>query len=315
VRYIKYLIEQVRRETENEEFTDETGIKDNEFIQYLNDAQHRLQARITSQHPRVFLNDELINVVSGQSTYNLPSDTYLDNRVHNIEYSSTGNESDYYILDEVSLRRISPGASGEPSYYVRSTGKIIINPVPTTGTFRITYTQKLKELDLRIGRVVSTQDTVTSIEAITEISLDPSPVVDVTSGQEHDFICVVDRFGNSKMKNIPVNISVTTDLPNIDSDSISVDPHTPLLGESIEAGDYIIGGKDSSSHSQLPRSVERYLIQYCAWKILKRDSSVDSQEAQAELLAMEDDITSSYANITDDIQNIPVLTDWEDWSL
>ena len=78
---------------------------------------------------------------------------------------------------------------------------------------------------------------------------------------------------------------------------------------------YIIGGKDVTTHGELPRSVERYLIAYCSWKILKRDSSVDSSEAQLELAAIAQEIINSYALISDDVQFIPKLNSWDDWSL
>ena len=83
----------------------------------------------------------------------------------------------------------------------------------------------------------------------------------------------------------------------------------------ILANHYIVGGKDTTTHGDLPRSVERYLISYCAWKILKRDSSVDSSEAQLELQALIQEIVNSYAMISDDVQYIPQLTSWDDWSV
>jgi len=313
VRYLQYLIDQVRRATENEEYTGDTGIQDEEFIQYFNDAQHRLQAKITAQHPQVFLNDEEINIVSGQSTYNLPSDTYLDNRVHNVEYSSTGNESDYYILDEVSLRRVSPGASGEPSYYVRSTGKILVNPTPNKGTLRVTYTQKIKDLDLRVAQF---KEDVLETSSLSATSTSVGLTVDTKyeSLREHTHVCIIDVEGNTKVKNIPLVMS-NSGFADVTSSLIKFKTHTFLSGESYVGGDYIVGGKDTTTHCTLPKSLERYIIQYCSWKILKRDSSIDSQEAQGELMVMEDDIVASYTAISDDIQNIPVLTDWEDWSL
>jgi|15BtaG_2_1085339.scaffolds.fasta_scaffold01688_2 hypothetical protein len=308
MRYLNYLIKQVRRETENEEFTADTGIQDIEFIQYINDAQHRLQSVISAQHPKVFLSDEEIDVVNGQSSYSLPSDTYLDNRVHLIEYSIDGTETGYYPLDEVSLRRISSGATGSPDFYVRSTGKIILNPAPTLGKIRVTYSQKVKELDLRRAQVSTLASPITTVSEGLVVDLNTSSVqTDTDSLSEHDYLCVVDKEGNSKMKNIPIK--------EVSSSTIILEAHTPLSGESIDSSDFIVGGKDASTHSTLPRSLERYLLTYCTWKIQKRDSSSDSQEAQMELLAMEKDIVDSYSNISDDIQEIPILTSWEDWSL
>jgi hypothetical protein len=57
------------------------------------------------------------------------------------------------------------------------------------------------------------------------------------------------------------------------------------------------------------------LIAYAAFKILKRDSSVDSAEAAQELSAMIQEIVSSYSLITDDVEFIPQLNSWEDWSV
>ena len=80
MRSVTRLIDQIRKQTENEEFSDFTGIKDQEFIQYLNDAQYNLQALIIQQHPRVFIEEVLLDAVSGQEKYDLPSDTFLKNK-------------------------------------------------------------------------------------------------------------------------------------------------------------------------------------------------------------------------------------------
>ena len=79
MRNLQYIINQVRKQTENEDVSDFVGIQDSEFIQYVNDAQHRLQGLIISQHPRVFLEENIQSIVSGQEKNNLPSDCYLGN--------------------------------------------------------------------------------------------------------------------------------------------------------------------------------------------------------------------------------------------
>ena len=50
-------------------------------------------------------------------------------------------------------------------------------------------------------------------------------------------------------------------------------------------------------------------------KILKRDSSVDSQEALQELSQIESDIIGSYADVESDIREIPIINDDEDYWL
>ena len=71
-RKVDLLIDQVRRETENEDPTAFTGIKDVEFLQYLNDAQDRLQSIITAKHNNVFVKQKELAVTVDQEIYQIP---------------------------------------------------------------------------------------------------------------------------------------------------------------------------------------------------------------------------------------------------
>tara|TARA_B100000131_G_scaffold294339_1_gene310371 strand:+ start:2343 stop:3392 length:1050 start_codon:yes stop_codon:yes gene_type:complete len=348
MRYLKRIIEQVRKQTENEDVSDFVGIQDSEFVQYINDAQHRLQGLIAAQHPRVFLDEHIIDITSGTESYDLPTDTFLNNKVHNVEYSSTGNNDDYYTLEQTTLKRRNSGITGSPSHYIRMAGKVLLSPQPTgSGKLRITYVKKVKELDLRRAQVhykdANGTEVTNSISTSQrwKIHLDYAAfTTEIDSLREHDYISVVDAEGKSIVKNIKVasegacllnfetrttksnceNAGGTWETSGVQNTYIVCEPHTidTNAGEtatSIPEGAYLIGGRDSSSHSELPRSVERYLIAYCSWKILKRDSSVDSAEAQVELAALAQEIINSYALISDDVQFIPQLNSWDDWSL
>lgn len=306
MKYIEHLIKQVRRQTENEDVTDFTGIQDTEFIQYINDAQHSLQAAITAQHPRVFIKEAVLDVVSGQEKYDTPDDCYLGNKIHNVEYS-TGAEDDYYTLEEDTIKSRVPGITGAPVKYIRMAGQILLIPQATSGKIRINYIKRVREMDLRRAKVLSTP--TSSSSAQWSIALDNSNfLTDTESLAEHEYVCVVDKKGNIVAKNLPMS--------GISSTLLTLDAHTfDSEDTTIEPGHFIVGGKNSSSHGEFDDSVERYIIAYCAWKILKRDSSVDSNEAVQELSMMLADIVKSYATITDDIQYIPQLNTWDDWSL
>lgn len=349
MRYLQRLIDQIRKQTENEDVSDFVGIKDSEFVQYINDAQHRLQGLIAAQHPKVFLEENIQNVVDDQEKYDLPSDCFLDNKVHNVEYSSNGEEDGYYTLEETSLKRKNSGVQGSPTHYIRMSGKILLSPQPSgAGKIKITYIKKVKELDLRRALVsykneanTATSSTISNSQRW-KIHLDYAAfTTDTDSLKEHDYICVVDHEGNSIVKNIKLasegfcydksfETNTTRSACALDGGTwddsgvknyyLVCEPHTidSNSGETatvIPEGAYIIGGKDITSHCELPRSVERYLIAYCAWKILKRDSSVDSKEAEIELGAMAKEIVNSYALISDDVQFIPQLNSWDDWSV
>lgn len=309
MRSLTRLIDQVRKQTENEEFSDFTGIGDQEFIQYLNDAQYHLQAAIVHQHPRVFVQETIIDAVSGQEKYTLPSDCFLKNKVHNVEFSASGSDDDYFALEEDTIKRRTSGVSGSPSKYIRLAGQILLTPQPQSGgKIRINYVRRLKELDKKAAKIGSDTAINSSVSFTVALTSDSTIDTDLDSLSKHDFICVVDKEGNTIVKNIEITA--------VDTSLITCAAHTVEAGEvtTLPAGSFIVGGKDTTTHSELDISVERYLIAYCAWKILKRDSSVDSTEMQTELSMMMQEIIKSYAMISDDVQFIPQLNSWDDWS-
>lgn len=303
MRYVQYLISQVRKQTENEDVTSFTGIQDSEFLQYINDAQHNLQALITQKHPNVFVKEKIYNVLANQDKYEIPSDCYLSNKILNVEFSTTGQDRDYYTISQDTIKNRNTGYSASPYKYIRLDGNIVLNPKPiSSGYLRVTYIHVVDELDLRRGQIANTP-TVSSQSSWNIVLTAP----DISSLEEHEYICIVDRKGKSIARNLVVT--------NIVSDTITLEAYTPSSYDStIEQGHYVVGGKNTNTHGSFDSSVERYLIAYCAWKILKRDSSMDSTEAAQELSRMASEIVDSYALISDDVEFIPQLNDFDDWS-
>lgn len=313
MRSINKLIEQIRRQTENEEY-DNTfiGISDDEIVQYVNDAQYNLQALIVQQHPRAFINEVVIPVVPGQEVYELPTDCFLGNKVHNVEYSPTGNLEDYYVLEQETIKSRVSGVDGAPTKYIRMTKKILLAPQPSgSGALRINYVQRLRELDRRQARVKTSVTVPANSSAL--ITFDETKLTTgLQSLLRHEYLCIVDKSG----KDVAKNLVIDEDFNNSSSEFRVINTTNSAI--SIPASDqplYVVGGLDTTTHADVDISVERYLISYCAYKVLKRDSSVDSGEASQELAAMAQEIVKSYALITDDVQFIPQLNSWEDWSV
>jgi len=307
-RLVDYLISDVREQTENEDFSDNIGISDAEFLRYLNEAQQRIQARIYAQHSHVFTTEDIQSIVANQEAYNLPSDAFTGNSVSLVEYKNSADVDDYRPLEQASYRTRN-SADGEPLYYSRKNGQILLRPVPSSSgnrTLRISYPKAVRRLDKRRGSIASFTDSGTQITALTlEVSTDS---VDSTAVAKDNFLCIVGRSGVIKMKNIEYDsISGTTGVVTLTSN------HTYESGESVAVGDYIVVGKDTSTHSELPDHVERYLMAYCAWKILKRDSSADYSEQETELGQMESEIVATFADISDDLHQIPEINEDEIW--
>lgn len=313
MRSITKLIEQIRKQTENEEY-DNTfiGISDDEIVQYVNDAQYNLQALIVQQHPRAFINEVIIPIVPGQESYELPSDCFLGNKVHNVEYSPTGNLEDYYVLEQETIKSRVSGVSGSPTKYIRLSGKLLLAPQPEErGALRINYVQRLRELDRRQARLSNSVFNLNKDQAV-ELTFNESKL---TTGLEsllnHEYLCIVDRSG----KEIAKNLVIQEDFNNSSESFQVINTGESIVIDAASTPLYVVGGMDTTTHADVDISIERYLIAYSAYKVLKRDSSIDSAEAAQELAAMAQEIVKSYALITDDVQFIPQLNSWEDWSV
>lgn len=311
-RLVNRLIDQVRRETENEDVSSTSGIQDIEFLQYLNDAQDRLQSLITSTHPTVFVKEKIINVVQDTEIYDLPDDAYKENAVTTVEYTPSNNTEDYYHLEQSTMKKRDTAVQGFPVTYIRRSGQVLLQPRPQqAGAIRLNYIKRIDRLDKRRG-IVAVSVLNTTARTITTLELDPSssnPALDVSTLLEDNYITICDRDGKPLMRNIPIDsIDAGTGVVTVSAGFVYEE------GETLPTSSYITSGKDSRTHSELPRMCERYLIAYASWKILKRDSSVDFQEAQSELLQMEGDIVNSFADIDDDVHFVPTLNHWSDWS-
>lgn len=300
-KFVDSFIDEVREATENEEFDDTIGLTEEEILRYMNDAQYRLHAKIIAQHPSVFTEVEELTIVADQEAYNIPFKAHLGNRITMIEYSSTGNANDYYLLSTRRFRGRDTGADGHPCSYIRKDGQILLYPTPTTagGKLRVTYIRRPKELDKRRG-TLSGSPALTAGSSWTIASVN-SATVDAAQLAKDNRVTVVDAQGTITASNVLVSATSATSI-TLDSSYASVS------GETVASGSYVLSGPFSTTHIEFSPEVERYIRAYTEWKILKRDSSIDSSEAMGELAEMEADIIASYADVDgDDLITIPDL--------
>lgn len=297
------LIEEARTQTENLEFTSQTGVQNSEYIRAFNDGQDRIQSLILNTYPRMFQKQKVITVQPNQETVDLPADLFLDARIEKIEFSNTGLADDYYKLDSGETDERLNTISGQPSFYIRESKTILIQPKPqAVGYVRVTYQRSFPRLDIRRGKVSDvTLDTVNN--QITTLVLDPSLLTndDITAMNKAEYLCIVSKDGKIKMAGIPI-----TEV-NGSTGQVMVEAFTFESGETIAVGDYAVRGKYTTTTSQLPDIAERYLLKFCEWRILKRDSSNDSIEANTELKEMEGDIVESYKKADFDVKEVPIL--------
>jgi hypothetical protein len=304
MRRLEVLVDDSRRQTDNLDYSTTSGLQQEEFVRYGNDAQDRIQSLITMAHPSgVFEKEKVITLTSGTSEYDIPWDCYLGNRIVDIAVSASGNERDYYTIKARKNRERTYGVNGVPEFYTRKGSKLILTPSPQSSSakIKVTYQKAVPRLDLRRGSVNAvtlnnTNNTITSLSLVTGATLD-------TTGLSKDnYLTIADKNGVIKMTRIPYDsISSITGVVTVSAG------FTFESGESIASGDYVFCGPNSSNVSQLPDNCEKYLVSYMNLKVLKRDSSGDSSEQTQELTSMEQEIVGAFGEADRDVIQVPIL--------
>jgi len=289
MRRIEYLLTQVRASTENDG-PNAQAIGDAEFMQHFNDAQDRLQSVLVGEYSKHFTKEGFIALVAGQDEYDLPTDMLLNTLVSSVERTTNSNPGtdDYFPLDRIDLveRHVGTG------YLIRNK-KIIVSPVPTgnyTNGLRINYIYKIPTLDIRRGEVSAINDG-TSL-TITGHTATEALLADYVSAVDFDGIQQIVAIKNKGFTN-GTGVMLTD---------------TSLTGLSL--GDFVILGKNSSSHSMLEDICERYLVEYVSLRIFHRDSSSDKIFQSDVMQAIETDIMNLYATMSMDI-DLPPVTNLE----
>lgn len=317
MRRTELLILDVMRMTKSEAI-DTSGTNKDIYVQFLQEGQDKLQSYICSMFPHTFLNESLINLVVGQEIYTLPEDLYMGTRLASVEFLfNQGVAGSYIRIPPARFKdRVSYFSSNVPLYYIRRNNTLLMNPIPrqaVTGGLRIVYQKQLRRLDIRRGKISSVAMTGSTINSIT-LNISPTLVkdsptiaaaIDILNLQ--DYICIVDRDGNSILDNIPIDsYNSTTGVITVSSG------FTTTLSSGAFTSQYITSGKLSTTHSQLSDMCERYLVSYCASKIFTiRGCMAEGQVFDSEVKKLEDDILESYSQPDEDIY-YPVLN--PDWS-
>lgn len=308
MRRVDQLIADIRVRSKNEEYGTNRGVQQNEIVGYLREAQARIDNLIKQKHPNTAIKEVFIDAISNQEEYNVPADAFINSNILKVEYSITGSAKDFYVLDLRSLsQRIT--VPGNPESYIPRNGKFLLNPIPQSSVLngiRLNYQFKTAGIDIRRGKVSSSVIN-TGTRQVTTITLANDANLDATGLADADYICVVDRYGNFLMQDLIVSsYNSGTFVLSIDTSFIY------NVGETLPNGSYITIGKFTTTHPQLNDFCERYYVAYSTWKVLKRDSNIDSQEQQQELQLMEQEIVDSYTQLDADTDIIPMISsDWE----
>lgn len=302
---VDQLITNIRERTRNVDFSVdsstgevESGISDNLVVEFLNDGQDHLQAAILAVYPNEFIEEEVVSLVANQEAYSITRRVFANNKLVSVEARSSSSDSDYVVLRQGTFVQRDT-TRGFPDFYIRRSGEILLNPIPSSssGAARINYYVELDDLDIRRGTITARTIGATQLTALT---LDTSDH-DALALADADYLCVNDRYGNVTMYNIPITSYAST------TGVVTLSPFTFASGESVAVGDYVTIGKFTTTHSKLPDICERYLRLYAQKRLLQTDESSGAVEEDTEVLKCEQDVLNSYADESRDPEDIPIL--------
>lgn len=306
---LELLIRYVREQTGNQEYSANAGIPQRNMVRHFNDGQEFIYNQILQERSTLFKKEGFINLVAGQAAYSLPSDVYLSHNIQKVDYTPTGDAKNYYPLnmrtprEEVSIR-------GYPEAYFLRDGKIIISPIPDTtivNGIRLNYQYVIPYLDIRRATVMSTDfdpvtKTVTSVDLMINSYLTTETTTELT-GNWVDHICIVDKDGNILMQDLPV-----TGYDDGFIKTISIDPSfVAQTGETLPANAFVVFGKNTSTHSQLPVAAKKCLLTFVELRTQMADANSDAAETSPIMQALIKDLLDSIAELEEDIWQIPII--------
>lgn len=290
MRRIELLIKSSRSSTENKDLN---GISQDDFIEYFNNGQDIIQSMIQNVHPEteLFSKEGYISIITNQDAYDLTvlediDGNTFDSRILTRSAISlverSENADSYFPLKFISNKERKTGFG----YYFMDK-YIIIAPEPRTGKIRVTFTQRLANVDIRRGQI-------SAVNPNTSLVLTSSTIPSGTEFEDIDYCCVVDKDGNIIRGNIAIN-SFTSPTINTSDD---------LTG--ISVGDYVCYGKYSTTHSELPDILEMMLIEYVNYRVSVRDSSVDSKSLGTIVDEMKNQMSELFSDQGNDVMHIPI---------
>lgn len=306
------LITQARSLSRNAANADGTvAIPDEVILQYLNDAQDRIQNLISSTKniSKIFATQQIIPLVANQEAYSVPDRVLLNKQIEMVEFSFTGSLTDYVPLEKFHLFNRDTNTTSYPTGYIKRGNTLLIQPTPSVsgGTLRVTYERELDDLDIPRGVISAIgSGTSTSFASLTLDTTADSYETTTPGWLTQRYCCVVDSLGVRKAFNIPISTYVA----NVITPTGSLFTYTGNDAQ-IAVGDIAVFYQYHTTFSQLPDSCERYLIHSAAAECFHDDSSNDYAAELESVKEIEQDILAALASQTSEIQYVPQLNRWE----
>jgi hypothetical protein len=290
MRRIEFLINQVRRSTDN---TDKNGIDDAEIIEYFNDGIEAIQAIIHAQNftPDLFLATASFDFDFSTREYTLPADIYSTNAVMLVEVRFGNSDVNEGFR---TVKRITDMEQADFFGYYLKDNKIVFalseqNTIKAFDQFRVTYFRALKRFDKRWATIASITPGSPNTLTITGADVDFQNVDDTFSIVDANGVVIQPGLRIVSLAGLPTALTFTGTTTGIAS------------------GHFLVMGYKSTTSCELPKSVEPHLLDYVRQRLYTRQNYGDANKQITFTQATQQAIVSIFSNKSRDISEPPIV--------
>lgn len=295
MRRVELLIEMARKLSQNTRYDSTSGLPQEVFVQFLNNAQDSLVMEVENLKTKYFKKQVVVDVVPNQEIYSYPDDCYMQH-LDTIQWTDSPTGTYWTTLYKTSTKEKITIQPGYPFAYVPYEDGFHMNPPITRGKLYITYVRTPKRLAKRAGLISSVTIAGGNLTALTVNPADSS--FDLSELNSQNYICVVDKYGNVKASNILYDSVSALGV-------FTLNPFA-LSGSTFTTGDYVIVGQNMTNLPEWVDICEGYLLKHMVYEAKYGDSSSWTPQAQADMTAYFQKLSGSFATIRDDIDSIVI---------
>lgn len=289
------IIDIARKLSGNTRYDSDSGVPQSLFVQYLNNAQDSLLMEVTNSKSKYLLKQAWVDVVSGQETYDYPTDCLIEH-IDTIQWLDSRTGSYFQtLLKTYPNEKVSTQVGYAFGYSLQNDG-YHLNPPLTNGVLQLSYIKTLPKIQKRAGQI--TVATVNGSNQLTALTVATTGSYDESEINDDYFLCVVDKFGVQKA----VNIEYTS----VSAGVFALSAHQLTTGETVSVGDYICVGKNCTNLPLWPDLCESYLIKHMVYDAKYSDSSSWSKEAKQDMIDRFIQLSSIFSLMSDDLTQINI---------
>lgn len=295
MRNTEQIIQMARKLSRNERYDSTSGVPQDVFVQYLNNAQDTLIKEITNLKTKFFKKQLVVDVVANQEKYSYPEDCIVQH-LDTVQWTDTVSGTYWQTLYKSYTKEKITLQPGYPFAYIPYNDGFYLNPPIVRGKLWIAYETTVPKAQKKAGLIQAV--TITS-GVLTAMTLDiANSTYDQAEINSDFFMCIVDKYGTIKARNIPYN-SIAAGVFNLDS-------YTLAATDSISVGDYILVGKYTCNVPQFPDICESFIIKHMVYDAKYSDASSWSQEAKDDMMRSFALLSGVFATNSDDIDNVQI---------